>query len=745
MAKWHTARELAGLPSMPSSERRTRDKLNKLGIPSRARQGREGGGGLEYDPAHLPVETRQALAADRIVQAGAKAVQAIAPVKHLELIAPEPAAQDQALVPAAVTRQPPSEAEQRCADARMQLLRMVDDQAMLHGLKKAYQMVAAQVTLADKGSDLQQLASAANQRRSTISARTLEAWAKLRKEGGWHGLLPAQVQAQPLAAVGDDVAAVLGLYFSKDPMFRNLTDVVRTVKKRLALPAEDGRALYDRCRRAIAKTDNVQAIKARHSGAQRAAMLPFKRRDTSVLQPNDVWLMDGHTYKAKVRHPDHGQPFAPELTLAVDAATRRIMGWSVSLSENVIAVGDALRHGISRGGVCAILYSDNGAGETALAMDCPIDGLCARLGIEHRTGIPGHPQGHGLIERSWRTHAIRSARQFGSYQGKDVDVGTFRKAAARIAKEQRAIARNDGNVISMDTKLVPTWEQFTQAIHEMVEDYNSTHRHRSLPKNQGGKHMSPNEAWAAMLQPGDQHMLTELELRTMFRPSILRTAKRGEVTFFNQFYAAPELMRRDVDGHQVSVRYDIHDPASVEVFTVSGEYVCQARWRANSMDYYPKPVVEMAREKRVQAAVKRREQQIDTALRELNSTLDAGANFYLPEPAAPVVLQPTLPSDAVATPRRRATKAQVIDVKADATPASGRPFFSTPSERYEWLMGNRSDWVDGDSQWITTYTQGDDYASLADYYASRGMQWDGEGEEPGNGFRGAQAAGGAGA
>ena len=149
-------------------------------------------------------------------------------------------------------------------------------------------------------------------------------------------------------------------------------------------------------------------IACRRPRGPRAALLPFKRRDTSVLRPNDVWLIDGHTYKAKVRHPDHGQPFRPELTVAIDAATRRIQGWSVNYSENVIAVGDCMRHAIGQCGVPAILYSDNGGGETAKQIDCPVDGFCARLGIDHRTGLPGHPQGHGLIERSWRTHAINS-------------------------------------------------------------------------------------------------------------------------------------------------------------------------------------------------------------------------------------------------------------------------------------------------------------------------------------------------
>jgi transposase InsO family protein len=37
--------------------------------------------------------------------------------------------------------------------------------------------------------------------------------------------------------------------------------------------------------------------------------------------------------------------------VVLDAATRLIVGWSVNLSENVIAVGDALRHAVGQYGI----------------------------------------------------------------------------------------------------------------------------------------------------------------------------------------------------------------------------------------------------------------------------------------------------------------------------------------------------------------------------------------------------------
>ncbi len=182
----------------------------------------------------------------------------------------------------------------------------------------------------------------------------------------------------------------------------------------------------------------------------------------------------------------------------------------------------------------------------------------------------------------------------------------------------------------------------------MVAEYNGQHRHRSLPKRPDGKHMTPDEAWAAKFDASLQHKPTPGELRELFMPAVLRTAKRGQVTLWNQDYQAPELMRRDVDGREVSVRYDIHDPMWVRIYSLDGHFICDAQWQANRIDFMPKAVVQIAREKRVAATVKRREQQIDIALRELGDTVQPAP--FLPEPSAPFVVVPSIPEVSPPSP-----------------------------------------------------------------------------------------------
>lgn len=722
---WFTAKQLAGLPGMPATEFRTREKLTRLAVPSRPRTGR--GGGVEFDSAALPSETRKALMLEQVAQAAPM----LPAVLHQQFQVPAAAPTAQHL-PNAPVQRVPSDAERACADARLILVNQVLELARLNGLTRACQMLALQLMSGQCTSNLQDAARKANRKARTaaVGERTLFRWISLHAQGGWWALLPAAAAQTDLSAIEEDVAAVLGRYHSRDPQFRNLTDAAKHVTKAMGRHFDEWETLYDRTRRALKKVDNVALIKSRHSGSQRAALLPFRRRDTTVFSPLDCCVVDGHTFKAKVRHPDHGAPFAPEVTVVIDAATRRICGWSCSLSENTIAVGDAMRHAVGNVGVFAIVYSDNGAGETAKAFDCPVDGIIKRMGGDHRTGIPGNPQGRGLIERGWRTHMIKVARQFPTYQGGDVDDGTLRKVSAELAKEQRALRRADitGQVVQLSNK-VPTWQQFLDAVEAGVTEYNAQHRHRSLPKNAAGKRMTPEEAWAASFDPALQHRMDPLELRMTFMPSVLRTAKRGEVVLFNQHYFAGELMGREVDGQMVSVRYDIHDPAIVMVYTTDGRFVCEAKWNANKSGYFPKPVIEMAREKRVRATVTRRQQQIDLAMRELQPMAEP-AFVSLPEPSAPDVLVPMVEVVGSAIHLEPVASPEVVET------AARRPFFDTPSDRYEWLVAHRADWTGEDMDWISQYVRGEDYRELADYYAGRGLAW--EDSSDGRAFKGAR-------
>lgn len=176
----------------------------------------------------------------------------------------------------------------------------------------------------------------------------------------------------------------------------------------------------------------------RVTGSEARQIEKFVRRDWNCLPVNYVWIGDGHGMKMKVAHPDHGNPFTPEVTFILDGCCRYIVGWSLALSESVIAVADALRYGIKKEGKPFIYYSDNGGGQTNNTFDADLTGILPRVGIDHRTGIPENPQGRGIIERLNRSLAMRISRQFATYYGPGADRNTVRKTTKALASAVNA-------------------------------------------------------------------------------------------------------------------------------------------------------------------------------------------------------------------------------------------------------------------------------------------------------------------
>ena len=190
---WLTAREIAGLPGMPSTEYRTRERLSRMAIESRPRAGREGGGGLEYDTTALPAETRAAIAACTVAKAASTALAQVDPAPVVSFAPPEkPLPAPLAPMPEP-TRRPPSLTDKATADARMLLVNMVLDLEPMHGIKRACNLVALQLASGQASAELQAIARKANQRARAdqVSARTLERYIGIYRAEGWWGLLPA--------------------------------------------------------------------------------------------------------------------------------------------------------------------------------------------------------------------------------------------------------------------------------------------------------------------------------------------------------------------------------------------------------------------------------------------------------------------------------------------------------------------------------------------------------------------------
>jgi putative transposase len=361
---------------------------------------------------------------------------------------------------------------------------------------------------------------------------------------------------------------------------------------------------YTQARNFIQKLGAVEREKGRMGSRDIKNIKAFIRRDSKDLLPADVYTADGHCFDAEVAHPMHGKPFRPEITAILDVASRKMVGWSVSLSESSWAVLDAIRMCATLHGIPAIFYVDNGSGYKNDLLTAQGRGVLSRLNITVSHALPYNSQGKGLIERSHKTLWVNAAKTLPTYIGKDMD--------AEASQTVHKITRKD--IIEFgESKALISWSDFMELAANVVALYNNK-PHRSLkritdPMTMKKRHQTPNEAWS---EHGELpvHIVQDWDAEDMFRPYEERKVLRCEIRLFSNIYFSKLL--EEYHNDTVLVGYDIHDADKITVRNLDGQFICHAMWDANRRDYFPKPVIEQAREKRAQGrldrlAVKQRE------------------------------------------------------------------------------------------------------------------------------------------
>ncbi|MDR5655219.1 Mu transposase C-terminal domain-containing protein, partial [Ruixingdingia sedimenti] len=334
--------------------------------------------------------------------------------------------------------------------------------------------------------------------------------------------------------------------------------------------------------------------------------------------------------------------------------------------ENVIAVTEALRRSCSTHGICAIFYTDRGAGYKNKTFDADVGGLMGRLGITKMHALPYNSQAKGIIERF--NHVWNDlAKRFPTYIGRDMD----KEAKQAIHKETRAEIKEFGVA-----RRLPSWQEFIAAIEKTIAEYNDR-EHTGLPRfedPQTGRlrHMTPNEAWAAHVAGGFGAITIDPEEEDdLFRPYVTRTVRRAQVQWNTNFYFHQALERYHEESVMVGYDLDQADRVWVRKLDVStgqpGELICVAEFAGNAERYIPLSAEQKAVETRNKAAIKR----LDERRRAKEAELDAPylldqeaveiADFIdlaqRPEPAPiPVVAIEAAPPSATVTPlapRRR--------------------------------------------------------------------------------------------
>lgn len=605
MKEWFSIKDLLGLPSLPQSDRGMMKKAERENWKKRQRAGVKGKA-FEYHLASLPIDTQNEL----------RTRFAVSVVEQKPKKLP--------VVKAEVDLANLTNKQRAVADARMVLISKVlelEDSGM-----SRIQAVRFLCRLAKNGelppemAERVAMANAKKNEKRTIGERTLNQWViDYCKADNAEQRLKASAPRvrQPVEITELNwLPEFLAVYRNTNGL--NVSEAYEEFVWRWQTAFADQPLWLEmmpsihQVRRVMSKFSQLFKAIGRKTGAELRALNTYVKRDWSVLKANDVWVGDGHSMKMKVAHPDHGRPFIPELTMVMDAASRFIVGWSVSLAENCIAVADAIRNGVEKHGIPAVYYSDNGGGEKNWTLDADITGILPRLGINHQTGIPGNPQGRGIIERVNQTIALRIARQFATYHGKGADRETVRQVSTGVVSLEKALRQGKTELTDKQNRAkgkLPSWKQFIDAVEAGIDWYNNEHVHREIGT-------TPAKKRQQLLQETEILTITEIEARDMFRPQVVRTAQRGWISLFNNNYFSQKLI--EVDGEKVTVSFDIHNAESVIIRTLDGRYICDAIFDGNKRDAFPQAFIEKAREDRGKRRMKLKQEQIDEIQAELN-------------------------------------------------------------------------------------------------------------------------------
>ncbi len=493
-----TAAEIArmGLPGLNperpqaviGTERGVRDAATRDGWAFETRKGM--GGGRLYPVATLPAPWREALTA-AIARGvpGVLAALGMAPIGAAAVVAavaPAPEATPAAgpvlrragsktLALKAPVAEALTERQARVRDARAAVLAEIDRLVPAARLGGAITTLLAGIAAGSVRPELLALVAVANDRADdggerTLSRRTILRWRALREAGGVAALAPL------LTVEPDTAIPAWGPYFLaayQQPQKPSAQEVWRT----LMLPDGVARPSYDQVRRFLAKLAPYSRERGRCGPNALKAYRAHTVRDTSALWPTAVYIADGHTFKAKVQHPLHGQPFQPEITTVLDVATRAAVGWSVGVVENSIGVLEALSSAMAPapgqpGGVPAIFYSDLGKGFKNEILSATATGFYARWGIFEEHSRARNSQARGIIEHFHATVYTPAAKSLATFCGPDMD-----KDAARLIDKANKAAEKDK---APHPYTVP-WPEFVALIRQRLLDYNQR-PHSALPE-----------------------------------------------------------------------------------------------------------------------------------------------------------------------------------------------------------------------------------------------------------------------
>ena len=388
---------------------------------------------------------------------------------------------------------------------------------------------------------------------------------------------------------------------------------------------------------------------------------PYIKRMYEDLDPNDIWVADGHTFDIMIKGKD-GKPFRPYLSAFMDVRTRKLVGWVVTdkLSGDVTIY--ALKRGIEKYGAPKSILVDNG--REYLFTDFSGDAgfrkkakkkegefkpptILESLGIDIRVAIPKNARAKA-IERAFETVKETFSKLFDTYTGGNV------------------LEKPDDleNKLKQSEKLMPI-DEFVSHVDTYITGYYNKQPH----SGEGMWGMSPDEAYAELFN--EKRVVSKDKLNLMFMRYSNGTMKVGKNGVTLKIYGetlqySNKELWRDHFGEKVYVRYDPYDLTSVRVYDTDNRFICEAAleaklsYNATKEDIQAKTSEKKAQEKLVKQYKKLKDTQAQDALDAMIN--EAADNLEIPENINAKILRAIQTGEPPAISLPKAAGAEMLSI-----------------------------------------------------------------------------------
>jgi transposase InsO family protein len=277
--------------------------------------------------------------------------------------------------------------------------------------------------------------------------------------------------------------------------------------------------------------------------------------------PGNVWMIDGTPLQFYCWNESRTQIIKLYLFVVMDVCSRKIVGHSISYSENRFSIMDALKMAVTNEGhLPAEIVSDNFSASKTEEIKYLAEQM-AKLGVNWRYARVGNPQDKSYVERFFGVFQSMECALHDDYIGEGI---MSTRDNRRIAEELLKTAKRDG---------LPSVSKMKDKILQLLIKYNGRVK-------KDGK--APNEVYKTLPKPNAVELDT-LKTALLFWTRTKATVHKDivEITVNKEkhsFEVKDHKISTELQGKQVYVRYDKHDLEQIILFDLRNETViCECK------------------------------------------------------------------------------------------------------------------------------------------------------------------------